>query len=257
MDLLRSISKPVFAALDRLVEAPRGPRILIYHQVAAGHDKQTDVTLDDFQWQIEWLSNNRTVVDLDSALSSWNSPDADRKVVLTFDDGYLDTYTNVFPMMRAHGFPFTVYVATSYVGDHHSSLKWDQLREMEESGLATIAAHTHSHADMRTLDHYAIVEEIERSNSLLEENLGIHPRHFAYPWGYWTREADAVIRMEYSTAVLGAPRLNTHLQRLDPYQLHRFPVQLSDGRRWFEARLEGGMLLEEELRRRIRGYRGP
>lgn len=219
-----------------------------------------DVTLKDFEWQLEWLSENREIVDLESALRRWDSPESDQLVVLTFDDGYSDTYATVFPILKTYGLPFTVYIATSHVSDEddfRESLTWAQLNEMAESGLATLATHTHSHADLRGLDESEVIEEIDKSTSLLESRLGVRPQHFAYPWGYWSETADPIIRTEYSSAALGTPHIGTASRDFDPYLMHRFPVQLSDGQRWFEARLIGGVLLEEEVRRRLRGYRGP
>lgn len=256
---LRSLTKPVFAASDRILRPPRGPRLLIYHQVGAGHGKQIDVTLDNFRWQVEWLLNNRVVVDLDTAIKRLNEPTSDRFVALTFDDGYLDTFTTAFPVLKAHGLPFTIYIATSFIGDDsscHDRLTWGQLSEMLASGLVTVGAHTDSHADLRTLEEDQVADEIRTSNELIESRLGVRPRHFAYPWGYWGSTADEIVRREYTSAALGSARVRTS-SALDLHQLHRFPIQLSDGRRWFVKRLVGGLLVEEELRRRIRNYRGP
>lgn len=259
MDLLRSISKPVFAVADQFLPSPGGPRILIYHQVGVGHGKQMEVTSDDFEWQLGWLVKNRRVVDLETALSQWGSPQSEELVVLTFDDGYRDTYTKALPVLKVHGLPFTIYVATSFVAESdmsHDLLTWSQLEEMAGTGLLTVGAHTHTHADLRMLGKSAVAREIEASNKLIEARLGLQPRHFAYPWGYWAETADALIRGEYESAALGAPHRGVTPDR-DPYLVHRFPIQLSDGKRWFKSRLEGGLLLEEELRRRLRGYRGP
>lgn len=244
---------------DRFLRRPTGPRLLIYHQVGAGHGKQIDVTQEDFRWQVEWLLNNRVVVDLDTALKRWNEPESDRLVVLTFDDGYLDTFTTAFRVLRAHDLPFTIYIATSLIGDDDSRedrLMWGQLSDMLDSGLVTVGAHTESHADLRTLKKDQVADEIRTSNELIESRLGVRPRHFAYPWGYWGSTADEVVRGEYASAVLGSAHVRTS-SVFDLHQIHRFPIQLSDGRRWFVQRLVGGLLVEEEVRRRIRGYRGP
>jgi hypothetical protein len=46
-------------------------------------------------------------------------------------------------------------------------------------------------------------------------------------------------------------------KRLDRFKIHRYPVQLSDGLRFFPARLRGGLRFEERARRRLKGYSGP
>lgn len=261
MSLLRSISKPLFAVADRLVDAPHGPRILIYHQVGAGLGRQMEVTPSDFEWQLQWLSENCDVVDLDTAASRWHESDTDRLVVLTFDDGYMDTYTTAWPLLREFGFPFTLYLSTEHIGGAGLSgrdqpLGWGEIESMMSSGRLTLGAHTHRHTDLRTVTTDQAEEELETSDGIIDSRLGVRPRHFAYPWGYWSESADPVVRRRYVTATLGAPPLRRP-SSYDPHMIYRFPVQLSDGRRWFRARLSRGLVFEEELRRRIRRYRGP
>lgn len=260
MTSLRAASKRLFSAVDRLLPDPTGPRILIYHQVGTHHGHQMEVDLDDFRAQMSFLETGYEVVPLEVALARWSEPGAERLVVLTFDDGYVDTFTRAFPILETHGFPFTLYLATKQVEDartaiERSSLDWDQVNEMLGTGLLTLGAHTHSHADLRTLDRASIFAEIEHSNRVISERTGVAPSHFAYPWGYWSETGEAVVAKTYTSAVLGG---TFHLdRRLQPHRVPRFPVQHSDGIRFFAARLEGGLLAEEWVRRRLKGYRGP
>ncbi len=126
---------------------------------------------------------------------------------------------------------------------------------MLQSGLLTIGSHTHTHADLRRLGREAILEEISEADDVIKRQLGIVPGHFAYPWGYWSEIADRIVRDRYESAALGAA--SRAVSGLDAHRLHRFPVQLSDGRRWFRMRLNGGLVAEEKVRRRLRGYQGP
>ena len=261
MRLIRQVGKAVFAGADVFLPSPQGPRILIYHQVGSRLGRQMEVTVGDFIWQLDWLAQNREVVSLDTALQRWDEPGSENLVVLSFDDGYRDTYSTAYPLMKERGMPFTLYLATEKVetGDGligAEPLTWDQIEEMVASGLVTIGSHTHTHADLRTLAADGIIREIETNNRLLESRLESSPVHFAYPWGYWSEPADHVVRSTYVSAVLGAPSL-FRTTRFDPYFLHRFPVQLADGRSWFTRRLHGGLLMEEEARRLLRRYRLP
>ena len=70
----------------------------------------------------------------------------ERTVTITFDDAYLSIYTNAFPILREHGFPFTIFVTPTPVDKNYQKfLSWEQLREMTEAG-ATLANHTMNHA---------------------------------------------------------------------------------------------------------------
>ena len=126
---------------------------------------------------------------------------------------------------------------------------------MVSSGLLTVGAHTHTHRDLREASPHQIGEEINTSNALIADKLGIDPSHFAYPWGYWSEAADSTVKDKYRSATLGgSPRA---FRGFDVHQIHRYPVQRSDGFRFFGARLRGGLLLEEKVRRALKGYSGP
>ena len=257
------MSKWVFAVADTFFAAPNGPRLLIYHHVGTNTGRQMEVALSDFRRQIDVLEADYQVVDLESALRSWNDADSSRLAVLTFDDGYSDTYTTAFPLLQEKGMPFTLYVSTRQVelagegavDSKSPAMTWDEISAMYSTGLLTVGAHTHSHRDLREAGRDEVMEEVSISNALILKELGIHVRHFAYPWGYWSSTAHDVISERYESAVLGG---SPNRQRpFDPYRVSRYPVQLSDESRFFRARLTGGLLFEERLRRRVHGYRGP
>jgi len=93
---------------------------------------------------------------------------AGRKVVcLTFDDGYLDNWVHVFPILKKYGFKATIFVTVQFadprnvvrptkaaedVDDNHEAerccagfLSWAEMREMEKSGLVDIQSHSLTH----------------------------------------------------------------------------------------------------------------
>jgi len=67
-------------------------------------------------------------------------------------------------------------------------------------------------------------------------------------------EADAAVRRFFRTAALARIGVNEP-GSADVHRLLRTPVQTSDGMRWFERKLEGGMVLEGVLRERMNGRR--
>jgi len=260
MSLLRGVAKALFAGFDTFLRSPPGPRILIYHQVGVTRGLQMEVGEEDFEWQLEWLLANRRIVDLETAVRTWNEAGADQLVVLTFDDGYEDTFTTAFPHLREREIPFVLYLATQHIEEQSplsggAPLKWEAVCSMVDSGLVTIGAHTHTHRDLRKLSAEEIANEVSICDEIILKRTGVRPRDFAYPWGYWSPSADEVIRDRYLTAVLGAPTKTS--DEVDAMLIHRFPVQRSDGTRWFRNRLVGGLLVEERVRRRLRGYEGP
>jgi peptidoglycan/xylan/chitin deacetylase (PgdA/CDA1 family) len=259
---LRVASKGIFASGDRLLGAYPGPRILIYHQIGAGLGRQMEVTKESFDSHIAWLLEHKTVVDLDTAIARRGEVGADRLVVLTFDDGYDDFYRLGFPVLKAHDLPFVLYLTTEPIETGKPlgpppalPLTWDQVGNMASSGLMTTGAHTHRHPDLRFLSAEEAEEELSISDDLIQRRVGQAPRHFAYPYGYWSPSADGAVRAKYASATLGGGAPVT--AAADPLALHRLPIQLSDGVFFFRQKLQTGLRMEESVRRLVSRYRGP
>ncbi|MGA7270200.1 MAG: polysaccharide deacetylase family protein, partial [Acidimicrobiia bacterium] len=233
MGVIRQAAQVAFAIADSLRARLPGPRILIYHQVGSGRSHEMNLPVEVFARQLDWLLAHREIVTLEQAVDRRTDPDADRLFVLTFDDGYADVFQNAFPLLAARRVPFTLYLTTGPIDRPEDfadwpglPLSWDQIREMHASGLATIGAHTHTHPDFRFVDESEATEQIERSNRLIEQHLGMVPRHFTYPKGWWSEKADPVVRAAYATATVGmGPAVTADA---DLHQLGRIPVMHSD-----------------------------
>lgn len=259
----RRALKYVFAAPEILARRRPGPRILIYHQVGTDLGREMEVPTDLFRAQIDYLMAEGKVVPLEEAITDIGTAGDDRDFVLTFDDGYADFYRNGFPVLADRNIPFTIYLTTQPIEDRLPSfghpgaapLSWDQVSEMMATGLVTIGAHTHTHPDLRYLEPAAVANELDTSNALIEKRLGVTPRHFAYPKGWWSESAEPELRTRYDTAVLGeGPPLTPGT---DPLRLHRVAVQKTDGLRFFKRKLDTGLVLEDRIRRLVRRYHGP
>lgn len=63
-------------------------------------------------------------------------------------------------------------------------LSWDELRGLCAHPLFTLGAHTHDHFALARLPRERMEADIARGMERLWQELGIRPRHFAYPYGY-------------------------------------------------------------------------
>ena len=106
----------------------------------------------------------------------------ERPVLITFDDGYEDNYTNAYPILRKYGLKATIFVVTGFLSKRDGYLTWDQLREMEQNGI-TIESHTVTHAPLPELPDDRIYEELAESKRQAEEELGHPIEYIAYPTG--------------------------------------------------------------------------
>ena len=118
-----------------------------------------------------------------------------RPIILTFDDGYTDNYTNLLPLMQQYGYRGVLYL----LGDFEVRFnKWDveidpteprsdimdlaQKRAFVAAGWE-IGAHTMSHPRLTTLPLAEAEAEIQRSKKALEAALQTEIVSFAYPYG--------------------------------------------------------------------------
>jgi len=238
-------------ALSMLGEGPpaSGASLLIYHRIGAGTQDELDVSTDDFLAQLDVLESHG-VVSLDEALDRVGRRDPSPSFVLTFDDGFADVYDNAWPALRERRVPFTIYLATAYMGErmvwegstaqgpHGMGLTWRQLEEMLSSGLCTIGNHTHNHAPPAELT----TEELDLCSAAIEHHLGVRPAHFTYPWGVVVPRMESALRERFrssSTGILGRNDPST-----DPARLKRIPVRQSDPIEFFEAKLTGTLRAE-------------
>ena len=229
-----------------------GATILIYHRVGGGSPDERDLATHDFAQQLDVLAEH-DVVSLDSALDRLADGDPSPSVVLTFDDGFADVHENAWPLLRERRLPFTLYLATAYVGatmhwDGSTAraagpaLSWEQLAEMAGSGLCTVGNHTHTHARPESLD----AAELDTCSDIIERRLGVRPDHFAYTWGVPVPALAPAVRRRFRSACTG--ELGRNLPGQDPLALRRVPVRGSDPLPFFRAKLVGGLVPERTYR---------
>lgn len=261
MTAIRVVAKTLFAASDLFLPRLRGPRILIYHQVGSGRSHEMDVSVEAFRRQLDWMQSHGEIVSLEEAVKRRGEADSHRLCVVTFDDGYRDVFVNAFPLMAQQRIPFTLYLTSGPIDDPGrfptwpgDPLTWDQVRSMIDSGLVTVGAHTHTHADLRYLPREAVVGELDRSNELIAQRADVFPEHFTYPKGYWSACAHDEVRIRYRTATLGSGQSIDDAS--DIHMLHRVPVQRSDIGPIFDRKMRAGAGTENRLRRRLHGYEG-
>lgn len=177
--------------------------ILMYHSISRSANpkfRQLAVPPESFAEQMDYLHQHSytpiNVTQLVRILSQGRQTLPKRPVVLTFDDGFADFFTDALPMLKRHGFTATLYVTTGFIGATSRWLKpegetssamltWDQLSEISAEGIEC-GAHTHFHPQLDTLPLPVARKEIALSKELLEQHLGKEVSSFAYPFGYFT-----------------------------------------------------------------------
>jgi len=103
-------------------------------------------------------------------------------VVITLDDGYEDNYTEMFPILKAHGAKATVFIVTDLIGTDGYMTR-DMIREMSESGLVSFQCHTAHHRDLSYQSADALRADFDSSCAIIKDITGKDVRALAYPAG--------------------------------------------------------------------------
>jgi len=270
--------KTLAAAGDRVRRPAPGVVVLIYHRVGGGSGTEVDLPARVFDEQMAWLAASERVVSLDDAVSllaAGGAPGADDPrgasgegdgptddpIVVTFDDGTADLAEVATPILVRHRVPATVYLATRFVDegldfpDDGTPLSWAGVRDMAATGMVTFGSHTHGHLLLDRLPPSDATDELDRSKDLIEHHVGAPAHHFAYPKAVAaSAEVEPLVRARFRSAALGGNRPNPYVGT-DVHRLARTAVQVSDGAAFFLRKAQGGMALEDSLRRGLNRVR--
>lgn len=180
------------------------PRILMYHMVSehkkAARFNKLRVTPAMFERQLAYLHAEGYYFAFLSQLAT--AQDLPQKcVVLTFDDGFMDNYSEALPIMRRYGARATLFlVVDRHQRDwsvnkkkHHDSgelknepkLSDAQVREMLASGLFELGGHTVTHVHQPSCDDEQAMQEILQGKLQIESEFACQCCSFAYPFGHY------------------------------------------------------------------------
>ena len=240
-----------------------GMTILTYHSIDESRSK-ISIAPSDFVRQMRFLKEHHyEVLSLShlSTLLKTSSRFPRNAVVLTFDDGYQNTYLNAFPVLQDYGFPATVFIATQFCGKKNDwpqpdftvpSLPMLSWKEVEEMGRyhVEIGAHTHSHPNLIELPQIEMEKEVLTSKRKIEEKTGNPCRFFAYPFGKAEGRMKGFVASEFIAAC--STRLDRVTPRSDIHLLERVGVGYVHHLSAFKAVISSSLPLFLSLKR---GYR--
>lgn len=185
--------------------------VLMYHYIRVNPNPSDQtgfnlsVTPKDFSSQMDYLiSQGYHTISLDElgAILFSNAQIPSKPIIITFDDGYSDSYFNAFPILRVRGLKAVSFVITGVVGVP-SYLSWDQISDMYHTGIFTFESHTVTHRALISLNTPSVVKELADSKTALESHLGYPVNWFAYPYGAGAFDS-RVSSLVQKTGYLGA-----------------------------------------------------
>ncbi|NUN65639.1 polysaccharide deacetylase family protein [Pseudanabaena biceps] len=189
-DLLASFTPAPFPKISDRARLAKIP-IIMYHDITSTKDVSWDVTTEELARHFQALQDGGyTPISMDRMVNHLRTGSQlpDKPVLLTFDDNYIGQYKYAFPLLKKYNYPAVWSVHTRFVGAGGKKPKatWDQLREMQQTGLITIASHTVNHINFKDLSDDQIDKELTESKKVLEKELGVTIDYFTYPEGDFT-----------------------------------------------------------------------
>ena len=252
--LITVLSMQAYAAGDERY-AVRLP-ILMYHSVSNSQD-DFSITPEVFESNLETLTNyGYTPVSFAQVIDYvYNGSVLPQKpIVITFDDGYTNNYTEAFPILKKYGYPATIFAigssfGKSYYKDTAFSINphfnYNEAREMNLSKLISIQSHTYDmhqwgeyentdtprenilrFENESVLDYTRILQsDYSLFKKVVEGQIGHTVNVVAYPSGRYDATSEAVLRsMGVKVTVSTSIGVN-YIEKFNPeslYMLNRY-----------------------------------
>lgn len=143
--------------------------VLMYHDIGFVNQRRGVITPELFESHMRYLKEmgyNPISSEAFEKFISGRGKVPDNAVLITFDDGYESFYRYAYPILRKYGFPAICFVIVSDIeetnhGKNARHLAWNEMREMQASGLISFGSHTYnSH-------YYALVDQMGHAKPVL------------------------------------------------------------------------------------------
>ncbi len=159
--------------------------VLVYHTFLGKKNLATDVSLADFQFQIDTLKNKGyNFVRFEDVKAGKIS--GSKNILVSIDDGERSLLKAYNEVLKPKGIKPLLAIYPNIIGKKHNALTWEEVRTLSNDGCS-IAAHGYYHLfvnqKLYDKDRRSFMGEIYRSKKVLEENIGKSVTVFVYPFG--------------------------------------------------------------------------
>jgi peptidoglycan/xylan/chitin deacetylase (PgdA/CDA1 family)/glycosyltransferase involved in cell wall biosynthesis len=160
-----------------------------------------------------------------------------KPIVLTFDDGYTDNYTNLLPLMQQFGYRGVLYLLGDFevrynqwdLAVDRTEPRADIMSETQKRAFVAagweIGAHTMNHPHLTALPPLVAANEIIQSKAALESRLGIEMLSFAYPYGDLNADTKSLVQQAGFRFAVSTDTGGLHLEddRMQIFRVNMFP----------------------------------
>ena len=206
--------------------------VLMYHAVSDQTWGLEGLFLSpsDMEAQLKYLTENGYDPIFFSDLPHLNQ--YKKPVILTFDDGYNNNYTDLYPLLQKYNVKATIFVIPSSVGGQYS-MTAAQIKEMADSGLVSIQSHTQDHKELASLSAEQQKQQFAQSQLAIARMTGRIPSVLSYPSGSYDSNTLSLAPEYFDMAVKSRGGLWTVQNNF--FEIDRYPVYRDAGIHSFQT----------------------
>lgn len=194
--------------------------IIMYHEVKTSKTGKDVITPYEFESDLKYLKeNNYTTITMSDLINYVDNGKSlpEKPIILSFDDGYLNNYVYVFPLLKKYNMKIVLSIIGKDTDDFttikddnidYSHVTWGEINEMISSKYVEIQNHTYN---LHTITkkrygckknpgesqaHYAgvLTSDIERLQNEIMFYTGYTPNTFTYPYGFVSDDSLPIIK---------------------------------------------------------------
>ena len=224
---LSTVTVPTMGISDGKTALP----VVMYHSVLDDEAKSGKyvVTPKTLEEDLKYLTENGYKAITVSDLVLYKNGEyelPEKPIMLTFDDGYYNNYSYVFPLLKKYNMRAVLSVVGRYTDEYskegeklnnnYSHATWTQLKEMQDSGYIEIQNHSYDLHDWsqrkgilrkkgEDFEHYKgfVSADVLKMQEKLFQHTGRKAECFVYPFGSVNRESREIIEGMGFFATLG------------------------------------------------------
>jgi peptidoglycan/xylan/chitin deacetylase (PgdA/CDA1 family) len=175
-----------------------------------------------------------------------------KAVVITFDDGWIDSYIHAFPVLEKYKLRATTFLVSDWVEEaskkydgiplsipihkeakaqvingemQKAILSWELIKKMSDSGLIDFFSHTNSHRICSNLSESELLHELEVSKKILEQRIGKPCSYLCWPHGQYNNLSQSLARKTGYKAHFITERGVVQVGS-DPFAIKRIPGEM-------------------------------
>ena len=195
----------------------------MYHRFEENKYPSTNIRINDFIRHLEIIEKSKIrFINPKNFEDELKNNKSQRKILLTIDDGFASFYKNAWPILKKKKIPFILFVSTREVGAFNY-MTWEQIREINKEDFVEIGNHSHTHEYLVDEENDLILDDIEKSISIFNKELGKNSEFFSYPFGEFSLEFKKIIKSLGFKYAFGQ-HSGVMDETKDYYELPRFPI---------------------------------